>query len=141
MKRSLVFRMLLVACFALVGIIPAVHGQSANLLTNPGFEAPFEPLADAPTSSVAQGWTAWAVQDDLLQLPEYYPASDTTNGMGAPRIHSGADAQQYFTFFAPHNAGVYQQVTGISPGDGLTFSVYAYLWSSSGEDANISDGS
>ena len=90
---------------------------------------------------VAQGWTAWSLQTDQNMQPEYYPASDTTNGMATPRIHSGSDAQQYFTFFASHVGGVYQQVSGVQAGEELEFSVYVYIWSSSGEDTNVSDGS
>src|SRR5260221_9221628 len=47
----------------------------------------------------------------------------------APRIHSGDDAQHYFTFFSLHDAGVYQQVSGITPGSQLEFSIYMQAWS------------
>ncbi|MFN8560658.1 MAG: LysM peptidoglycan-binding domain-containing protein [Anaerolineae bacterium] len=128
-------------CLILVLGLVTAHAQSDNLLTNPGFEPPFEPVAGNPTSLVAQGWTAWSLESDQNMQPEYYPASDTTNGMATPRIHGGEDAQQYFTFFAAHIGGVYQQVAGVAAGDQLQFSVYAYVWSSSGDDANASDGS
>ncbi len=145
MKRSSIFRMFLF-CLVLVigfGVVQAQTepAESGNLLTNPGFEQPFVAVADAPTSMVAQGWTAWSLETDQNQQPEYYPASDTTNGMSTPRIHSGSDAQQYFSFFAGHDAGVYQTVSGVAAGDQLTFSIYAYLWDSSGDNPDVSDGS
>ncbi len=132
----MVFTLLFVSIAA-----PAAFSQSGNLLTNPGFEQPFEPVANHAPSMVAQGWTPWFSSTEPNTTPEYYPASDTTNGMSAPRIHSGSDAQQYFTFFAAHDAGVYQHVGGLAAGDQLSFSVYAYIWASSGDDPNASDGS
>lgn len=140
MNRSSVFRAI-VLCLILVVGFTAVHAQSENLLTNPGFEPPFEPVAGNPTSMVAQGWTAWSLESDQAMQPEYYPASDTVNGMATPRIHGGEDAQQYFSFFAAHTGGVYQQVTGVAAGDQLQFTIYAYVWSSSADNADVSDGS
>ncbi len=140
MNRSLFFRTLFVCLLLLIGL-SAVQAQSDNLLTNPGFESPFNPIAAGSTSMVAQGWTAWSLQTGSNLAPEYYAATDTTSGLLKPRIHSGSDAQQYFTFFAPHIAGVYQTVSGIAPGADLTFSVYAYVWVSGGSDPDKSDGS
>jgi LysM repeat protein len=71
--------------------------------------------------------------------PEYYPASDVTNGLGEPQIRSGSDAQQYFSFFATHVGGVYQTVSGVTPGAMLRFSVYAHLWSSTFDEATVSE--
>ena len=139
MNRSPIFRMLLLCLILLMGLM-AVQAQTGNLLTNPGFESPFDPLGDGTPSMVAQGWTAWFLTTGDNLQPEYYSASDTTNGMAMPRIHGGSEAQQYFTFFAPHTAGVYQHVTGVTAGDELTFSVYAYVWSSNADDPDASDG-
>src|SRR5664279_6148364 len=140
MNRSPIFRTLLL-CLVLVLGVAVAQSQTTNLLTNPGFEAPFVAVTGSTTSMVAQGWTAWSAQTGQNVQPEFYPASDTTNGMSTPRIHGGSDAQQYSTFFAPHIAGVYQHVTGVKPGDQLSFSIYAYIWVSSGDDASVSDGS
>ena len=140
MNRSPIFRTLLLCLVLMVGFSIA-QAQASNLLTNPGFESPFEPIPGSTTSKVAQGWTAWALQTGQNVEPEYSPASDTTNGMPTPRIHGGSDAQQYFSYFAPHIAGVYQHVSGLTAGDELNFSIYAYLWVTSGNDPNKSDGS
>jgi LysM repeat protein len=126
------------------GLLP-VGAQGNNLLTNPGFEAPFITVAGLPPRQVAQGWTPWHVPaaegmsaSENVQ-PEYYPATDVNNGLGVPRVRSGSDAQQYFSFFATHIGGVYQTVSGVNPGDALTFSVYGYLWSSTFDDADSSE--
>lgn len=121
----------------------AAHAQVANLLTNPGFEQPFATLSGTPPRQVAQGWTPWHVgggasTSENIQ-PEYYPASDVTNGLGVPRIRSGNNAQQYHTFYATHDGGVYQRVTGITTGTQLRFSAYVYVWSSSYDDVNLSE--
>lgn len=121
------------------------YAQQGNLLTNPGFEPPYNTLDGEPPRQVAQGWMPWHVPaapgmslSENVQ-PEYYPATDTTNGLGVPRILSGTEAQQYFTFFATHTGGVYQRVTGITPGAQLRFSVNAYIWSSSFDDVDVSE--
>jgi LysM repeat protein len=54
-------------------------------------------------------------------------------------VRGGSDAQLYFSFFATHNGGLYQQVSGVPAGAEVTFSVYAYLWSSSLSDPNASE--
>ncbi len=132
--RRLVAAVLLLV---MTGIVPAVYGQD-SLLVNPGFEPPFEIVEGVVPGQIAQGWSVWSVSVNGSLQPEYYPASDTTSGMGTPRILSGEDAQQYFSFFSSHVGGVYQQVSGITPGAEVTFSINAWLWSSSGEDANTS---
>jgi hypothetical protein len=55
--------------------------------------------------------------------PEYKPAAPWAN-----RIHAGANAQQYFTRFAVHDAGVYQQV--LVTGGFLTLTARGQAWSS-----------
>ena len=55
--------------------------------------------------------------------PEYKPAAPWAN-----RIQSGANAQQYFTRFAVHNAGVYQQVP--VTGNILNLTAWGQTWSS-----------
>jgi hypothetical protein len=54
--------------------------------------------------------------------PEYKPAAPWAN-----RIHSGSNAQQYFTRFAVHDAGLYQQVE--VAGGLLTLTAWGQVWS------------
>jgi len=121
----------------------SVAAQSQNLLTNPGFEQPFSNVAGTAPRQVAQGWTPWNVgggasASENVQ-PEYYPASDVSNGLGIQRIRNGSDAQQYWTFFATHDGGLYQSVTGLTSGTQLRFSAYVYVWSSTFDDPNKSE--
>lgn len=142
MKRRAVrpVLMIILACLMLPTVIQA---QSANLLTNPGFEPPFVSAGGTPVRQVAQGWSPWHIgggqsASENIQ-PEYYAATDTTNGLGLPRIRGGNDAQQYFTFFATHDGGLFQRVTGVTQGAQYRFSAYVYVWSSTYDDMNKSE--
>ncbi len=120
-----------------------VAAQGQNLLTNPGFEQPFNTVDGSPPRQVANGWTPWHIgggpsASENIQ-PEYYPASDTTNGLGVPRIRSGSDAQQYHSFFATHDGGLLQRVTGITRNAQIRFSAFIYVWSSTFDDPNRSE--
>jgi LysM repeat protein len=135
-------------------IAPAADGP--NLLRNPGFESPYAKqccqtdlsiyLPNMPIDEVqvAEGWLAWWVNAGTypnrpgscdgqpqpciaFHRPEWREAN-----CGAPcanRIRSGGNAQKYFTFFSVHDAGLYQSVSGVSPGARLRFSVYMHAWS------------
>ena len=125
MKQFKLYRWLpkLVSCAFLLVMLAlglSAGAQSANLLTNPGFEQPFATVDGVPARIVAQGWTPWHIgggqsASENVQ-PEYYPASDATNGLGIPRVRNGSDAQQYLAFFATLDGGVYQRVTGVASG-------------------------
>ena len=120
---------------------PAADGP--NLLQNPGFEAPFNkqccanglPIGEV---QVAWGWSAWWLQPGDAQhpsaggnpswhRPEWREAA--CGPVCANRVHSGSDAQKYFTFWSVHDAGMLQQVSGITPGTLLRFNVYMQAWS------------
>lgn len=132
-------------------VAAAPVGDGPNLLQNPGFEAPFNkqccrtdlPPGRPPTVideiQVAQGWVGWWLEPGKDPLhptsgtvawhrPEFRSAN-CHYPICAPRVHSGDDAQHYFTFFSLHDAGVYQQVSGITPGSQLQFSTYMEAWS------------
>lgn len=120
-----------------------VSAQNQNLLTNPGLEQPFTAVSGTPPRQVAQGWSPWNIgggqsASENVQ-PEYYPASDVTNGLGVPRIRNGSDAQQYHSFFATHDGGLYQSVGGVTKGTQLRFGAYIYVWSSTFDDPNKSE--
>lgn len=138
-------RVAIVLCLCVLFGGSLVSAQGSNLLSNPGFEAPFDDAGGNPVRQVARGWTPWHVpptpQMSLNEnvQPEYYPSTDTTNGLGVERIRSGQNAQQYFSFFATHVGGVYQRVTNVTPGTSYTFSIYAYIWSSSFDEFNVSE--
>ncbi len=141
--RPILLVVILFAAALMLGAAPTF--AQTNLLSNPGFEPPFVNIGGNPLVQVAQGWTPWHVPqgpgDSSSQnlQPEYYPASDTTNGLGVPRIRSGADAQQYHTFFGTHRGGVFQRLTGLTAGTPLRFSVFVRVWSSSFDDPSVSE--
>jgi LysM repeat protein len=120
--------------------IPSLsNAQSTPTLTNPGFEDPFVTVNASPSGqSIANGWNTWftprteGAPDFENLAPEYYEAT-TSN-----RVRSGNNAQRYESFFATHNGGVFQVVEGVSPGQEVTFSIFAYVWSSGLDDENVS---
>ncbi len=158
-RHGLLVSVVILIIFSSVGgaaAAPAADGP--NLLQNPGFEAPYakqcchtEPgfPANQPIDEVqvAWGWRAWWLQpgdpqhpssgaNPAWHRPEYREAN-----CGAPcanRIRSGSDAQKYFTFWSVHDAGMYQQVSGVTPGALLRFSVYMQAWSVNA-NAGLSD--
>lgn len=143
MRRPIaILRILLVllACAVLALGLLTAHAQE-NLLENPGFEAPFEEVDGSPPRNVAEGWTPWHIPREPDQpsfentQPEYEQTDPDTT-----RIREGNDAQNIFTSFFTFEGGVFQRVTeGIDPGTEYRFSVYAYVWSSTLGDPEISE--
>lgn len=123
-----------------IGISITSAQSSQNLLTNPGFEGNFVTLNGDQQRQVGQGWTPWHVPPTSEMpsfqnaTPNYQPAAPNS-----ARIRSGNNAQMYFSFFETHDGGVYQQVSGVTDGAEYRFSIYAYVWSSTFEDLDISE--
>jgi LysM repeat protein len=138
-RRTLVTLLALLMLASSGLLIQPVRGQT-NLLTNPGFEDPYTPFQGDTTRMVANGWSAWHVpqregDEGFRNLkPEYQPASASN----PDRILGGSNAQEYFSFFATHTGGVYQQVS-VPTGSEVEFSVFAYVWSTSGTDVDVSE--
>jgi len=136
---------------AALGVAPVTYAADGpNLLVNPGFEAPyakqcchtstaFPPNTPIDEVQVAFGWRGWWLEP---RFPDFPPTCDGCMSWHRPewreaapfanRIHSGGNAQKYFTFFSTHKAGMYQQVSGVQPGQRLRFSVYIQAWSANG---------
>lgn len=140
--------------------------DDGNLLVNPGFEDGFAKQCCMPDPGLEEkqipidevqvgvGWHAWWVEPDGVtrianceevtptpgqdcvawHRPEYRDAAPYTN-----RIRNGINAQKYFTFFSLHEAGLYQIVGGVTPGDRLQFNIYMHAWSTNGEAAVSSE--
>jgi LysM repeat protein len=123
----------------LVCLLAIVLGSSRsslaqqNFLQNPGFEGDYSAWNWINEAQVAPGWTPWwrdRTPDDpeaYYFKPEYKQASAYVY---ENRVHSGAAAQQWFTFYASHQAGMYQQVFGVTPGTRYRFTIWAQAWSS-----------
>lgn len=147
MKASRALRhlqLLFCASLLLFGAIIA-EGQAANLLVNSGFEGNFSVRTGDSPRAVADNWQPWNVPR-TASMPSFqnaaprYLAAATASAQGImPRIRSGNNAQIYYSFFETHDGGIYQQVSGITPGTELRFSIYAHVWSSTFEDANTSE--
>lgn len=139
MKRVLLF---LVVVVGLIVLVAPASAQAQNYLQNPSFEGTFytfvpstpATLADCPagictTVLVAPGWNPWWVKERPTDVnPEYKAAA-------APyynRIHSGATAGQYFSFYRTHKAGFFQRVT-VPANAPLEFSIWGQAWVSAGD--------
>ena len=117
--------------------------QGANLLRNPGFEGTYSTWWDGNTpyvtAQMAPDWNPWWVRQSASdpswknRMPEWKPAAPFTN-----RIRSGSNAQQYFTFYGTHIAGVWQRVA-VTPGTPLRFSIWMMIWSSGQDDPAVSN--
>ncbi|MEM7283973.1 MAG: hypothetical protein AAF438_20365, partial [Pseudomonadota bacterium] len=120
--------------------VPQEAAAQSNLLQNPGFEGPYSAWQiQYGTAQVAATWTPWwledANHDPIYAQPEYKPAE----GQFFPnRVFEGARAQQWFTFYKSHYGGMYQQVSGVTPGQTYRFTIMVQVWSSSSDDANVS---
>lgn len=138
--RRTITALILVVVLA-AGLIPASAAPPAqtNLLINPGFEDPYIPFQSDATRMLADGWSAWHVpqregDEGFRNLkPDYQPASASN----PDRILGGSNAQEYSSFFATHTGGVYQQLS-VPTGSEVLFSVSVYVWSTSGDDPDLS---
>lgn len=140
--RSIIIT-LLIAVY-LLAVMP-IQAQSTNLLANGDFEAGFTTASGDQPRSVANNWTAWNAPR-IASMPSFqntqpkYIASSSASSQGVvSRIRSGTNAQIYYSFFETHDGGLYQRITGITPGTELRFSVYAYVWSTTFDDPNLSE--
>jgi LysM repeat protein len=117
------------------GQLAAQSGQ--NLLQNGGFEGEYVAVGGDPSLRLAPNWQPWSLpppagaSSSVNLRPDYQPAPSN-------RVRSGSAAQEYNTFFATHDGGIYQRVA-VADGTQVTFSVYVYVWSSATfEDINVS---
>ena len=142
MFRKRLANVLIIAILLLIGIPVAPTeavppAQGGNLLKNPGFEEGFT-TRGAGELEGAIHWDPWWItgspadtEKGFLYRPEFKPENAAWFGMR--RIHSGGWAQKQFNTYATHRAGMRQQVSGITIGSKVTFSIWAQVWSS-GQD-------
>lgn len=97
------------------------------MLKNKGFEGRFDNQDGINQIIVAEDWRAWwkEGQEDGRKnsRPEYKPAAPYAN-----RIRSGENSQQWFSWSAYHDAGIYQVVDDFTPGDKVVFSAWVQVW-------------
>ncbi len=151
-KRSWLIALTLISIFSLwLGASGAeqVRAQEGpNLLRNGDFEegqaGQAWPFQDGiPEVQVAPGWRAFWLDDppSYVAPPPDYCQGDPKCAWGRPefrgtavyeypnRVRSGQFSQKYFSYNRQHEAGLYQQVSGIQPGTRLRFSVWIQTWS------------
>ncbi len=158
LKRYAWVGLILVALILLGGIPSMVDAaptqQEGNLLANPGFEglncAPDSPPGKCydnwtrdtyngiPYSEIftPQGWvTFWSEGGNPIGggnygRPECKVIGNEGSAVGPPpRVRSGFYSVQQFGFFRAIDSGLYQVVTGLTPGAGVQASAYAHAWS------------
>jgi len=167
--------MMLIAAIAAVGPLSAApitasvaveptQAVAGNLLTNPGFEAPFAkqcchtepefpPNTPVDEVQVPFGWSGWwRTPDSAPQFPStcneksppgcaaFHRPEWREAGLFPNRIRTGNNAQKYFTFWSNHEAGMFQRVTGFRPGQRVQFGVYMMAWSTNKNEDITSDG-
>ncbi|MBL7198529.1 MAG: hypothetical protein ISS56_00115 [Anaerolineae bacterium] len=103
-------------------------------LKNKDFCDGFRNYNDIGELTVANDWHAWWREGEDHQEPGYLhrPDYEPEDGrrFGYRRIRTGDFAQKLFTTFSTHEAGIYQQVSGVSVGKQVTFSAWVQVWSS-----------
>jgi LysM repeat protein len=131
-------------------LLPAVPSQAQgggqNLLTDGDFEAPPTwPMQDGIGEvQVAPGWRAWYLDQPMsyVQVPINCGESkqgyhcywmrpefrDNVAASFANRVHGGVRSQKYFSYGRMHEAGLYQQVGGVTPGSTLRFAIWIQAW-------------
>lgn len=130
--------MLALAAGWLGSSIGLASAQSGELLNNPGFEDPYIQAGSADIF-VATGWQAWYITPDGVTYPINCPENappdcvvyripvfrntQPQDARQPPRARSG-NSQKWGSGYATFIAGVYQQVSGITPGTRLRFSAF-----------------
>ncbi|HET7377612.1 MAG TPA: LysM domain-containing protein [Anaerolineae bacterium] len=72
--------------------------------------------------------------------PEFRDTAGGPQDTGPSRRMEGDNSQKYFTFYTVHEAGLYQVVSGVTPGQNLRFSIYMEAWSNNANDPWHSNG-
>ena len=135
-------RLAIVLIISLSLLLTASYSQDntvTNLLDNGDFEGDFVELDGADPRNVAESWTPWHVAPTASSPsfannnPNYDEETDRI------RLDDAGKAQKYFTLFATHQGGIYQEVDSLTSGTTYRFSIYAYVWSSSFDDADDSE--
>jgi len=114
-RNSLTLGTALIASLTALFSLPALAAAFDNFLTNPGletFQTPYSYYNGYPLQ-VAQGWTAFTRSG---VTPKYMTSDAWANMSGGVAEHlEGSYAQMYWEAGA-FAAGIYQQVSGVTPG-------------------------
>lgn len=132
-RTPLIFVLLAVLIMSAAAQNPAPESTAdpaptAGTLINPGFEAPF--ITQADLGDVAQGWSAWRLIENADSSQPFFQAS--SQSVTPARVATDNESQKVFFFLGNGAGGLSQTISGLT-GNTATFSVQAYVWSSSDE--------
>ena len=127
---------------SLLLFVTTIYSQDdtvTNLLENGDFEGDFIELEGEDPRNVADGWTPWhePASDSSPSFSNHNPNYDEETDR--IRLDEAGKAQKYFTLFATHQGGIYQEVDSLTSGTTYRFSIYAQVWSSTYEDTELSE--
>jgi LysM repeat protein len=89
--------------------------------------------------SLCPDWPTTPADCKPWHNPEYRDTLGGPRQTGPSRKVAGDNSQKYFTFYSVHEAGLYQVVGGITPGDRLRFTIFMEGWSTGDNDSTRSD--
>ena len=115
---------------------------ATNRLTNPSFEegdAWVHPGYGA-SGLLAPGWRPWFLVNQPgspngRAAPEYFPEYIWKPSQ---MIHRGDFSQSQFNSYNTHDAGVWQTIDGLTPGQTVEFTVWVRIWTSACNDSCFS---
>lgn len=129
--------LLALVALALPSAPSAAQTISPNLIVNAGFEGAAR--RTSLSSWVAEGWNPWfrphhpSEPIGLNWEPEFGIITDRPG-----QAHEGRSSQRWFNTWAIHDAGIHQTV-GVPVGAKVTFSIWAFSWSSQQDTWAVSD--
>jgi hypothetical protein len=150
MKKQIVRAVVSVVLIVMLGATSGVFAQGPK----PGDVLYSDNFTDfSGDDRMAKGWLAWATMDCWQESPDadkgqrapcVVPEYKQANPMGEAypsRAHEGEgdNAQQYFTVYANHNAGIWRQYK-MPPGYIVEILAWGTAWSSSDNNPNSFDG-
>ena len=130
---------LLFFCFVLLAVVarPNVLGANTNILHNPSFEGDFSKWNDLNSVSIAPSWLPWWLEDSNRDPTWARPDWSVVDSSAEPnRVQDGSRAQRWSTLYQSHQAGVLQQVSGVTIGGEYEFTLAVQVWSSQEDDPN-----
>jgi hypothetical protein len=141
--KPIIILSVIAVLFAAAGAIasrepePMYHTMLADVsLQNPHMEDGFRYVDGVGELQVGNGWQPWYHEAPGWFRPEYKPE---TVDVGRGRVYEGQHSQKLFTTYAKHDAGIYQEVYGVSPGQWYTFEATGWQWSSQYDNPDTSE--
>lgn len=137
--------LLLILIPTLVSASPAAQQEGQNLVRNAGFEGGWHwQGGDTFLGKVADEWTAWWLDEASGKDPgaaDFWKNQRPEYGLAGmeyyvpDQVHGGSRSLQYGKRYATHTAGVFQRISGITPGAKLRFTAWGFVY---GKDQNSS---